>query len=238
MEANNVDYGILISDSLLETTIGNNQQCLEVVESNPALYYVYGFTPLERYDEQLKEVEGFLKDHKAKGIKLYPGHDNFCMNDIRLEKVFDLCIKYDVPVVIHTEWNDDYYPQYSHPFFISEIAQKYTSLRIVCCHIWPGKVIESLKVTEKLDNVYYDVSSFAINDDYRKLYPKVRFSTMEESIHLLEEVVKRVPEKVMFGSDFGSLSISDHIEMVKKSKLTQQELNSLFNKTAKRVYKI
>ena len=149
MKLNNIDYGILIADSLLESSIGNNQQCLKVVESDPKLYFVYGFSPLERYDEQLIEVEQLLIKHKTIGIKLYPGHDDFSMNDIRLNKVFILCIKYDVPVVIHTEWNDDCYPQYSHPFFIKQIAEKYTSLRIVCCHIWMGRIMESLKLTEK-----------------------------------------------------------------------------------------
>lgn len=238
MKANKIDYGILISDSLLESSIGNNQQCLDVVESNPKLYFVYGFSPLKRYDEQLIEVEGLLIQNKAIGIKLYPGHDDFSMNDIRLIKVFDMCIKYDVPVVIHTEWNDDYYPQYSHPFYIKQIAEKFQNLRIVCCHIWMGRVSESLKLTEKLANVYYDISSFAISDEYRKLYPNVGFPTMEESVQLLEDVIKRIPDKVMFGSDFGSLKISDHIKMVLKSNLSQQELSSLLYDTAKRVYKI
>ena len=76
MNENNIDYGILIADSELESSIGNNKQCLEIVNNNPRLSLVYGFSPLERYEEQLNEVDELLLNKKIVGVKLYPGHED------------------------------------------------------------------------------------------------------------------------------------------------------------------
>lgn len=61
-----------------------------------------------------------------------------------------VCIKYGVPLFVHTEWNAEYYPQYSHPFFIKQLAENNPDLNIICCHIWNPRVMESFKLTQEL----------------------------------------------------------------------------------------
>lgn len=232
-----IDHGVLIADSEIDSCIGNNSECLRIVERDDSLSMVYGFSPLERYENQLLELEELLKNGKVIGVKLYPGHEDFAMNDIRLSRVFELCVMYDVPVLIHTEWNDDYYPQYSHPFFINQIAEKYCELKIVCCHIWTRRTLKSLKQTMKNRNVYYDVSSFVASEEYKEKYPNV-FPSMDEAVSLLEKVVELVPDRVMFGSDFGTLEISDHIEMILRADLSNSELKKLLSDTAIKLFDI
>jgi len=238
LKKNKIDSAVLIADSLSESCIGNNQECFDVVKRNANLKMVYGFTPLERFDEQLTELNEMLEKKEVIGVKLYPGHEDFCMNDPRLNKVFEICIKFDVPIVIHTEWNWDYYPQYSHPFFISQIAEKYKDLRIVCAHIWIPRSIESIKQTIKHDNIFYDMSSFAFDDEYKKLYPKATFITYEKAIEILEEIISKNPDKIMFGSDFGTLKIDAHIEIVSRLNISELNLSKLLFKNAQKIYRI
>ncbi len=150
MKKNGVNYGILIADSILDSNIGNNEQCLKVVNDSNNLFLVFGFSPLERIDEQLSFAEVLLGgEKKIVGIKLYPGHEDFCINDMRINDVKNLCINYKVPLVVHTEWNDEYYPQYSHPFFVKQLAENNPDLNIVCSHIWNPRVIKSFSLTKK-----------------------------------------------------------------------------------------
>ncbi len=60
MKKNGVNYGILIADSILDSNIGNNEQCLKVVNDSNNLFLVFGFSPLERIDEQLSFAEVLL----------------------------------------------------------------------------------------------------------------------------------------------------------------------------------
>ncbi len=143
-----------------------------------------------------------------------------------------------MPLVIHTEWNWDYYPQYSHPFFISQIAEKYKELKIVCAHIWIPRSIESIKHTIKYDNVFYDMSSFAFDEEYKELYPKASFINYEMAIEILENIIERIPDKVMFGSDFGTLKIGAHIEIIKRLKITEKNMSKLLYENAKMIYKL
>lgn len=238
LKRNKIDSAILIADSLLESCIGNNKECLEIVKRNSNLKMVYGFTPLERYDEQLSELQGLLEKQEVVGVKLYPGHEDFCMNDNRLIPFFELCIKYDVPMVIHTEWNWDYYPQYSHPYFISQVAKNYKDLRIVCAHIWIPRSIESIKQTIPYDNVFYDMSSFAFDEEYKTLYPDASFISYEEAIEILNDIIGKNPEKIMFGSDFGTLKIDAHIDIVRRLNISKSNWSKLLFENAKRIYRI
>ncbi len=237
MKENQIDHGILIADSEIESSIGNNDQCLEIVEKDSKLSMVYGFSPLQRYDEQMNQLIQLLVEGKVVGVKLYPGHEDFSMNDIRLRDIFEVCIKYDVPLLVHTEWNDDYYPQYSHPFYIKQIAERYAKLNIVCCHIWMGRVLKSIRTTMKQSNVYYDVSSFVASEEYESKYPGV-FPDMDKAVEILNKVLDLVPDKVMFGSDFGTLDISDHVSMVTQCSCSEEKLFNLLSKTAEKVFKL
>ncbi len=113
LKNNSVDYGILIADSISESSIGNNYECFEVINDSSNLFMMFGFSPLERVAEQLLLANEMLKSKKVVAVKIYPGHEDFCANDARLDEIIGICIKYDKPLVIHTAWDSDEYPQYS-----------------------------------------------------------------------------------------------------------------------------
>lgn len=236
MRDNGIDYGVLIADSILESSIGNNEECLSVVSNANNLFLVFGISPLERLDEQLLYCEKLLRENKVVGIKLYPGHEDFCMNDSRIKDIINLCIKYEVPLLIHTEWNSEDYPQYSHPYFIKQLAQNNSDLNIICCHIWNPRVIESLKLTQEISNVFYDISSFCMGKQFIKDHPKTLFPRKEKSIEYLRHLMETCGERVIFGSDYGSLSMAEHLELVLEAGLKDDEIRNILYKNANNLF--
>lgn len=194
---------------------------------------IYGYSPMERQEEQHKEIKEYIKYNYIKGIKLYPGHENFSMNDISLDIIFKLCVEYNIPLVIHTEWNNDNWPQYSHPLFIKEIAEKYPNLKIVCSHMWTAKALFSYNIIKKYPNIYIDISAFRMGEEYEGKY---NFPDVKEAIEILNILGEEIPDRIIFGSDFGSLLIEDHIELVEKSNLNDEIKNKLYFENANRVY--
>ena len=238
MKENDIDYGILIADSILDSNIGNNEECLKVVNNFDNLFLIFGFSPLERIETQLKYAESLIKEKKIVGIKLYPGHEDFSMNDIRIKDIIALCIKYHIPLVLHTEWNNDHYAQYSHPFFIKQLAENNPDLNIVCSHIWNPRVLESFKLTEKLSNVFYDISSFSMGEEFYQNNPETSFPKKDKAIEYLKHIMDVCPERIIFGSDYGSLRIKEHLELVLDSKMKENEINKIIFENANRIYKL
>lgn len=177
MKENGIDYGILIADSILDSNIGNNEQCLKAISNSNNLFLVFGFSPLEGLDDQLIFARELLEEKKIVGVKLFPGHEDFCMNDPRIKDVISLCIKYGVPLLVHTEWN---------------------------------------------------------SEDY----PKTSFPRKEKAVEYLQHLVEVCPERVIFGSDYGSLSIAEHLELVLEAKLKEDEIKNILYENANRIFKL
>ncbi len=78
-------------------------------------------------------------------------------------------------------------------------------------------MIESLKLTQGLSNVFYDISSFCMGKQFFKDYPKTPFPRKEKAIEYLRHLMEICGERVIFGSDYGSLSIAEHLELVLRS---------------------
>jgi len=82
------------------------------------------------------------------------GHEQFYLNDPRLESVFLLCEAFDVPVAVHTGWDN---PHFNAPALFADIAGKHPKLKIVNCHLWYPKIDYCYEVTRDYQNIYYDI---------------------------------------------------------------------------------
>jgi len=233
---NGVEYAVVIADSELESCIGANDEVIQALSKEDKLFCLFGYTPLERQKEQLDQAEAYFKQGLIKGIKVYPGHENFTMNDRRLKPVFDLCIKYNSPLAVHTEWSSDAYPQYSHPLFISEIAKLYPDLNIVCCHMWLSKALFCFEMIKDLPNVYIDVSSFMMGEEMIKKYQG--FPDLDKAVDILETITAYCEDRIFFGSDYGSLSMEDHLLLVAKWDAHDAVKRKVLFENANRLYRL
>lgn len=223
LERNNVDRCIVISDSCMKSDIGNLDECVELFRESVNVNVVGGISPYYKFESQLKKIKDYLDKSLIVGIKLYTGHEAFYLSDERLKVVYELALRYDVPVLFHSGWNNC---QYSDVNVVEEVARQYPNLRLVCCHCF-FPMIDKCNLLVKYSNVFFDISS--ISDNMAIL------SDIKEKIKKLIDVA---PKRVLFGSDYSGCSQGGHIHFVKNLELNQKLTESIFAENAKYVFKL
>ncbi len=141
MNKNNVDYSIVISSYRVDANRPSTSQIIDIVSKNENIRnrigIVTGFTIDNHTADDLKQYRIWLKDCLIKGIKLYCGYEHYYPYDKRYQKVYDICIEYGVPVMIHTgdAYSSTAKLRYAHPLNVDDIAVDNPELRIVMCHL-------------------------------------------------------------------------------------------------------
>jgi len=220
----NVVAAIVISDSELSSVIGTPQECVDLFKNDKNIFVIGGISPLIDYKARLSQLEELLFNQLIVGLKLYPGHETFYMDDSRLDRVFQLCIKYDVPLAVHTGWDN---AQYNHPKFFAKIAEDYPDLRIVICHLYWPNIDFCYEMTSTYPNIYYDISSLAYETE-----------CLEKTRVSLNRIAKRNVERIVFGSDYGACKIKDHIDLVESLDLEKCKKQLIYHDNAVNLYKL
>lgn len=120
MKKNQVSKCIVISDSYLESTIGSMDECVEMFKEIQSIYVVGEISPIFEFKTQFGKLEDYLDKRLLVGIKLFTGHEGFYLKDERLRDVYKLAIQYNVPVLIHSGWDN---AQYSDAVLVAELAR-------------------------------------------------------------------------------------------------------------------
>lgn len=219
-----IDYAIVIADSEISSQIGSIEDCVKLFKYNSNIFVIAGISPIIAYEDRLLLVEKLLKRNKIVGIKLFAGHEEYFLNDLRLEKVFALCEKYNVPLVLHTGWDNSHL---THPKYIRDIAINHANLKVIISHLCYPELDMCYNLTADLSNVYYDISSLAFEKDNA---PMVK--------NILTLIAKDNPQKLLYGSDYSECNMLDHIELVKSLDIPEQTKRQLLFDNAVRVYRL
>lgn len=220
MRKNGICRGVIISDSELTSTIGSLRECAELFTDCPNIAVIGGISPYIQYEEQLRMLEQYLAARKVVGIKLYSGHEPIYLNDPVLDPVYDLAVKYHVPILFHSGWDN---PQYSAPGIIRQAAEAHPHVLFVCCHCCYPNLSPCFGALSALSNVYFDISSIADSDP----------SAFRE---ILESVIHSIPERFIFGSDFGGCSQKAHLDFVQNLNISSSDQQHLLYGNADRLY--
>ena len=223
MKENRVSHCIVISDSSMESIIGTMDECVELFAETDNVDVVGGISPFFEFQTQLLKLKEYLDKKQIVGIKLFTGHEAFYLTDETLKDVYELAIHYNVPVLFHSGWDNS---QYSDVMLVAEVAKQYPELKLICCHCFYPQ-IEKCLLLEEFPNVYFDISSIA--DDATIL------ANMEAKI---KKLIGKVPERVLFGSDYSGCSQKEHIQFVKKLGLKEWIEKSVFERNAVEVYSL
>ena len=223
MKRNQVSKCIVISDSCLESEIGTMDECVELFKDTDNVYVVGGISPMIEFERLSLKLKKYLENKLVVGIKLFTGHEAFYLTDKRLNEVYKLAIRYNVPVLFHSGWDN---AQYSDAKLVAEVARKYPELKLVCCHCF-YPVIEKFQLLVEYPNVYFDISSVA--DDVANL---------SEIATKIRELIAKVPTRVLFGSDYSCCSQREHIEFVENLELSEEVKMSIFEKNILQVYSL
>lgn len=223
LERNHIDRCIVISDSCMESDIGNLNECVELFRESDIVDVVGGISPYFGFQTQLKKIRDYLDKNLIVGIKLYTGHEAFYLSDKRLKEVYTLAQQYDVPVLFHSGWDNC---QFSDVNVVAEVARQYSNLKLVCCHCFFPR-IDKCQLLVKYPNVYFDISSTADN--------RAILNDIDEKI---KKLIEAVPERVLFGSDYSGCSQEEHLQFVKNLRLNKMLAKSIFEGNAKYVFRL
>ncbi len=225
LDRNRVDRCILIADSWDETQIGTTAELLTMFPRKPdsRVLIVGAITVHMDYMRKLGELKDFLERGQIVGIKLYTGHEPFYLTDPLLEPVYDLAIRYQVPVLFHSGWDE---PHYANPEIAAVILQRYPALKLVCCHCWYPHPEKSPEMT-KYPNLYFDLSSVADSGD-----------VPDAAESAVRRLIEAAPDRVMFGSDAFGCSQKAHIQFIRDLRLPPETESKIFSENAARLYRL
>lgn len=224
LRRNGVDRGIVIADSELESVIGSAADCAELFKGSDMIKVIAGISPFISYEKQLAFCRSLLESGDIIGFKLYTGHESFFCTDTVLDSVYDLAAEFDVPVLFHTGWDNS---QYSAPEKMRELALRREQNRFVYCHCFYPRLEECFDVLKDCKNVWFDTSSVA---DDPALCPRIK--------RTLETAIAAMPERFIFGSDFGSCSQKAHLSFADCLDITPKQRELFMCENAERVYKL
>ena len=120
-----------------------------------------GFASIDPYrKDALPLLEYAFRDLGLCGLKLNPSRQKFHPSDEIMQPVYELCLKYNKPIMFHsgTSWEPDTPASYSMPLEFEETAIRYPDLRFCLAHFgWPW-LRETAMLLIKYPNVYADLS--------------------------------------------------------------------------------
>ncbi len=151
------------------------------------------------------------------GVKLHPDIQNFKIDDYRMLKIYELCEKHKIPILMHC--GDSRYDN-SNPNRLLPIIDIYNELTIIGAHFGGYSVWD--EAVEKLaghDNFYVDTSSSLFKLDAKKA----------------REIIDAYGvDRVMFGTDYPMWKPDEEIERFMQLELSEEERKKiLFDNAAK-----
>lgn len=234
MEKHGIEYSIAIPDNVPNPRCADMATLAEVTQGEKQFFSMGTINIFQEIKGQIKELENLIIAKKICAIKLFPGHDPFYPTDSRCEQVYNLCEKYDIPVVVHTGANTGNLDcaKYNDPKYLVEIAKKYKKLKIVIAHYFWPKMEDCYKLTKDLKNIYYDTSAMAD--------PEVVEATggWDKVLAVLKKTVLKKPDNVLFGTDWPMCPAEKHLQMIRDLKLDSQTEEKIFYLNAVNLYKL
>lgn len=180
-----------------------------------------GLGTLHPDSEDIKgDVEELIK-LGLHGVKLHPDIQKFKLDDYRCLKIYDLCEKNHLPILIHT--GDNRY-DYSNPNRLIPILEIYTELSVIGAHFGGWSIWnEASKKLCGFKNFYVDCSSsFYMLDD-----------------ETIKEIISRyTPDRVLFGTDYPMWDPDEELKRLRSLGLSQEDVEKIEYKNALKAYSI
>lgn len=153
------------------------------------------------------------------GVKLHPDIQRFKIDDYRCLKIYELCEKSGLPILMHT--GDNRY-DFSNPNRLLPVLKIYTSLTVIGGHLGGYSVWD--EASEKLSgqpNFYVDTSS----------------SISMLGVDKAKEIIMRYGvDKVLFATDYPMFDQKTEINYLLQMGFSDEEYEKIFSLNAKKVF--
>jgi len=234
MQDGNVDHSIILSSYKVNPDRPSTEQLIEISKKHDNLSVVAGFSIDGHNDDDFQDCRKWLKDGLIRGMKLYCGYEHYYPYDKRYQRVYDLCIEYDVPVMIHTgdTFSSKGKLKYSHPLNIDEIAVDNPELKIIICHIGNPWIQDCEEIIYKNKNAYADISGLVLGE-FSHYFEDYMVDKVREFLNYAGE-----PRYLLYGSDWPLSSMDSYLNFAAKLELTQHSRELLMFRNAKSLFKL
>ena len=155
-----------------------------------------------------------------RGVKLHPDIQNFKIDCPKALKIFEICDKKGLPMLVHT--GDSRFDN-SNPDRVINVLEKFPNLTIIGAHFGGWSIWE--EASKKLSG-------------YKNFY----VDTCSSFYALKKETAKRIIEaygtdKVIFGTDFPMWPVKDELEYLFSLGFTKKELENILHNNILKVLK-
>lgn len=183
----------------------------------------------------LFSMEERIRDGLVRGIKIYPGYENYFINDPSLESVFHIAAKYKVPVMVHT---GDTYAKHAkvrqaHPLLVDDIAVDYPTVDFVICHLGNPWFQDTAEVLYKNENVYADISGLTLGD-FEYEFERYMLTRVKDMITYMGDPGKQI----MFGTDWPLVGMPRYAKFLDGLELSDAQKENIAWRTAARLFKV
>ena len=200
MRCAGLDYLCLLPQDYREGEEGqplvSNEEIRALVDQAPDKFIGFaGVSPLDpKAPERLEHAFGALK---LSGLKLNLGHHRIYPWDERLTPLYDICEKYNKPIIFHSgmSWEPGTLSKYCKPDLYEELAASRPNLRFCLAHFgWPW-CREVAMLMLKYPNVYTDTGALYF-DCAREFYEQLLTKDVP-----MTWIDRSLRHQVMFGSN-------------------------------------
>ncbi|MBQ7726069.1 MAG: amidohydrolase [Clostridia bacterium] len=160
-----------------------------------------------------------LRELGLHGVKLHPDIQQFKIDDYRCLKIYELCERYGLPILMHT---GDKRFDYSNPNRLLPVLKIYTNLTVIGAHFGGWSVWEqAVEAFGDLQNLYVDCSStFPFTD--RETFGKL--------------LTYYGAGRVLFGTDYPMWSQKRELENLLSLGLSDEDLQQILNTNVSTIF--
>ena len=220
MTENRIDVAIALAAYFPRKTGSiSNEQILSLTNGYDNIV-VFGSLDAENHLQKgVSELERLLLEDQIVGIKLYPGYQFVYPNDQKLDEVYELATKFEVPVMFHSglAYKSPGGIRFSRPIYFDDVADKFPELRIVISHLGDPDIRQATAVAHKNPNVYLDFSGLVSNTTKNQgRSEKWKRKNEEYIVKTIADVFVDLmgTEKIIFGTDWPISSHKAYLSLV------------------------
>jgi predicted TIM-barrel fold metal-dependent hydrolase len=205
MDARNIEWlGLInyLSPEVMGYTEATNDFSASFASQYPHRFIAFGGVDPRLTSDMAAHMDHLLSELGLKAIKIHPPHQLFNVNgylfDPDLEPltvVYEKCIEYDVPLMVHTGTSmfKGARNRFADPMPVDDVAVDFPELKIIIAHAGrPLHTDTAFFLLRRHANVFFDISS-APPKSLLSYYPWL----------------ERVADKAMFGSDWPAPGVKD-----------------------------
>ena len=176
-----------------------------------------GFGTLHAEMEGLMEETEWILEQGLRGIKMHPDSQRFAIDDERLFPVYDL-LQDRIPVMLHM--GDPRY-HYSHPVRLRRVLDLFPRLQVIAAHFGGYRLFHTAWELLRDTDCIFDTSS------------ALMFMEQGEPEKYINSYGA---ERMAYGTDYPLWDPVKEVERLLTLKLTDDQFDQIFHKTAERIF--